>query len=252
MKNTIIISDIHGRDYWKQMLNQHDNIEKIIFLGDYFDSFDIPFEKQLSNFLDILELKKSNQFEIVMLLGNHDYIPNYEVKWSGYQKLHAREIEQLIKSNLHHLQICHRDEEYIFSHAGLSIEWLNKLEQLKELLDSPDNIDNIIDTVNMYLKYQSRVFDFGYFEERYADEGGDDEWQGPTWIRPRALKKANYEHWLKNNFIQIVGHTGVDKIDFLGKSTGGRYYFVDTMHWKNFEYLTIINNQLNLNLCHIH
>ena len=38
---------------------------------------------------------------------------------------------------------------------------------------------------------------------------------------------------MKIYYIQVVGHTHVKKIDIEGKSTGGRYYFIDTFDTSN-------------------
>jgi len=54
----IAIGDIHGRTDWKQIIS---NIEfdKVIFVGDYFDTHeDISPEQQKSNFEDLVEYKK--------------------------------------------------------------------------------------------------------------------------------------------------------------------------------------------------
>jgi hypothetical protein len=40
---------------------------------------------------------------------------------------------------------------------------------------------------------------------------------------------ANTNTVLKQELIQIVGHTHQQQIDIKGKSTGGKYYFIDTM-----------------------
>lgn len=249
MKNTLILSDIHGRKYWKEILNNHPEVTKVVFLGDYFDSFDILFQDQIANFLDIIALKESGDYEVVALFGNHDgYLPQMNHNWSGYQSQYANIIWMAMQPHIHHLQICHRDGDYIFSHAGISKDWLKCLG-LEERFNNSNNVDNILELVNNHLIYKPKVFDFNYFGKRMSyDETGDDIWQGPTWIRPRALKMSNYEHWLKSDFIQIVGHTGVDKIDFEGVSTGGRYYFIDTQHNVPFEYLTIIDGELKLNV----
>jgi hypothetical protein len=46
---------------------------------------------------------------------------------------------------------------------------------------------------------------------------------------------GNKDTFIKEQFIQVVGHTAVKTID-MGKSTGGRYYFIDTFG-TNGEYL---------------
>ena len=53
---------------------------------------------------------------------------------------------------------------------------------------------------------------------------------------------------LKKDYIQIVGHTQMQKIDLIGsdKFTGGRYYFIDTMDTSG-DYLVIQDNNLIVN-----
>ena len=49
MSKTIYIGDIHGRDVWAEIVAKHDDADNIVFIGDYFDSFDIPAVIQLDN-----------------------------------------------------------------------------------------------------------------------------------------------------------------------------------------------------------
>ena len=76
---TVFIGDTHGRDLWKQIVEVESDADKIIFLGDYFDSFDISGVVQLHNFNEIVEFKKNSDKEIVLLFGNHDhhYAPGF-------------------------------------------------------------------------------------------------------------------------------------------------------------------------------
>lgn len=67
---TLFLGDIHGRDIWKDIINK-ENPDKVIFIGDYFDSFNILWDIQLLNFLDIMEFKKNSEKEVITLLGNH-------------------------------------------------------------------------------------------------------------------------------------------------------------------------------------
>ena len=61
---------------------------------------------------------------------------------------------------------------------------------------------------------------------------------------------ANKKHpkSLKKDYIQVVGHTQMHKIDLKGSDqfTGGRYYFIDTMDTSG-DYLVIQDNQLTVN-----
>ena len=74
---------------------------------------------------------------------------------------------------------------------------------------------------------------------------GDETFQGPLWIRPKSLMKANYDT-LRNKVIQVVGHTYKNEIDKEGKSTGGRYYFVDVQETSQ-EYMIITDNNISFN-----
>ena len=70
---TIMIGDIHGRDTWKQIIAQEPDAYRIVFLGDYFDSFDIKGVEQLHNFNEIIKFKQETHQDVIMLFGNHDY-----------------------------------------------------------------------------------------------------------------------------------------------------------------------------------
>ena len=72
------------------------------------------------------------------------------------------------------------------------------------------------------------------------DPYGDSTVSSPIWIRPKSLQKANRDT-LRDQFIQVVGHTQQNKIDREGKSTGGRYYYIDTLGTSG-EYMIINDN----------
>ena len=46
---TIVLGDIHGRSNWKLALHQENQFDRVIFVGDYFDSFDITGVEQIHN-----------------------------------------------------------------------------------------------------------------------------------------------------------------------------------------------------------
>jgi hypothetical protein len=66
------------------------------------------------------------------------------------------------------------------------------------------------------------------------DPYGDSKTQTPIWIRPMSLMAGNKETFLKKDYIQIVGHTGVKMIDIKGKATGGRYYLIDAIDQQQY------------------
>ena len=97
---TIILGDTHGNDIWKKIVEE-ESPDKVIFVGDYFDSFDISFAKQMYNFNEILDYKKSGNAEVTLLIGNHDYhyLPFVYENYSGYQ-MHNRMTIENQKSQL--------------------------------------------------------------------------------------------------------------------------------------------------------
>jgi len=61
------IGDIHGRDTWKDILDQ--DFDLAVFVGDYFDSFDITAVEQIFNFEEIIRAKQqaSDVFNSIIL-----------------------------------------------------------------------------------------------------------------------------------------------------------------------------------------
>lgn len=71
MNKTVFIGDIHGRTIWKRIVKKEGQECKYIFIGDYFDSFDIPGIDQIHNFKEICEFKRENKDNVILLIGNH-------------------------------------------------------------------------------------------------------------------------------------------------------------------------------------
>ena len=63
------------------------------------------------------------------------------------------------------------------------------------------------------------------------------------------LQLSNKNTDLKKQYIQIVGHTQQDTIDIKGKSTGGRYYYIDTL--PSGEYLIDEDGEFSVGNCTI-
>jgi len=222
---TIFLGDTHGRSLWKDIVAK-ETPDRVVFIGDYFDSYDIGSAEQQFNFKDIITFKENNECEVIMLVGNHDYhyYPGGET-YSGYQYGAAPAIRQLLEENKHHLQMCYQLDNILCSHAGIGHNWLVEQEKYES--------GNIADFVNDIWNYKPIKFIF-YGLDPY----GDSKTQTPIWIRPRSLMAGNKDTFLKKDYIQIVGHTGVDQIDIKGKSTGGRYYFIDALDAGEYLILT--------------
>ena len=239
LKN-IYIGDIHGRDTWKQIVNEHEDADNIVFVGDYFDSYDIPGVVQLHNAKEIVEFKKEQELDptkkVYLLIGNHDhhYWPGVKEKGltSGYQPTMAFQFEQFFRENELMFQMAVMLDNRLCTHAGVSVEYMSDFRYWSH--DEYTDESHVVDWLNDMFKYQPNNFLYtaGYDKVKRgvpADGYGDDTWQCPIWIRPNSLQKVNKKTDLKKNYIQIVGHTQQTQIDVNGKATGGRYYYIDTL-----------------------
>jgi len=246
---TVVIADVHGRDMWKQIVAQENEADRFVFLGDYFDSFDISGVEQMHNFKEIVELKETSNKEVIMLIGNHDYHYFPEIgdsSTSGYQTRLAPSIKQLVDESRQHLQVAYRMGQFVFSHAGISSEWLD------DFIPSW-TLNTMVDQINDTFKYTPTNLCYRSYKITDIDNGivigsggfGNETYQGPMWIRPKALMEAN-KKTLRKKIIQVVGHTYQNEIDKEGKATGGRYYFVDVQETSQ-EYMIIIDNQISFN-----
>jgi len=235
---TVVIGDIHGRSIWKLIVHM-ENPDRVIFIGDYFDSFDIKGVEQIQNFKEIIEYKKTSGKEVILLVGNHDhhYYPEIgNTGTSGYQKGIAPNIIQIVDENRKYIQMAYQMDEYLFTHAGVSSVFMD------EAFGSNGwRVETIADDLNEMFKYRPGVFSFNGL-----DPYGDDEYQTPIWIRPRSLMRAN-RNTLRTRFIQVIGHTHVNKLDLVGaqKAAGGRYYLIDTLG-STGEYLVIQDGELSV------
>lgn len=239
---TLCLGDIHGRSNWKLAVHL-EKPDRVIFIGDYFDSFDISGVEQINNFKEIIQYKETSpSVEVILLIGNHDhhYFPETgDTGTSGYQNRIAPSITQVIDENRHHLQMAYQMDEFLFTHAGVSPEFMDEV-----FGKDGWNQDTIAEDLNELFKHKPKAFEFNGLES-----SGDNICQTPIWIRPRSLMRINKDHerGLKKKYIQVVGHTQVRKLDLEGsiKSAGGRYYFIDCMETTG-EYLIIEDEQLKV------
>lgn len=140
MKNpeVIIIPDVHGRSFWKEAIDkfpkeQFPNL-KIIFLGDYLDPYisvdNISNEDAFYNFNLILEQAKQDS-RIQLLIGNHDW--HYFVKLDTCRMdfMREKEIEALFRQNIDMFKLVEiielDDCKYVFSHAGITVDWIRDI-----------------------------------------------------------------------------------------------------------------------------
>ena len=225
---TVILGDIHGTNYWQTIIN-FEKPDRVVFVGDYFDSFQIPPQKQIENFKDILEYKKSGGAEVILLIGNHDHHYLKHVGYSGtsgYKPEIAFQAGELLEQA--DLKMAYQFKNILITHAGLSHVFMKKHFPNYDVKSVADDLNELFHHKPLIFKFNTQGF----------DPYGDDIFQSPIWIRQKSLMLANRNTELKEHYIQVFGHTQVKTIDTEGKSTGGKYYCIDSLSTSG-EYMCI-------------
>ena len=233
MEKVIIIGDIHGDSSWNDVLEKEKDFNKIIFLGDYFDSLDpnisIPF--QAYNLKEILKLDEIYpDKEIIRLIGNHDhqYFPEIIETCSGYNFKTKLLVQDLLDKNRHKFKMCYKLNDYIFTHAGVGMLFME--DNFGEDFD----VEEVDELLNDLWKYKPGKFSFTGW-----DPYGDNKIQTPIWIRPPSLMRGNKKSKLEKRYIQVIGHTN----DFI--SLNPRYIGLDLLNYKN-KYGVLENGEITI------
>ena len=228
----IVIGDTHGREIWKNIIDVEENFDKIIFLGDYFDSKErINVQHQISNFKDIVAFKESYISKVILLFGNHDfhYLNGISDRYSGFQHSDRKEISKYINDAYRKsiFSMCDVESPYLFSHAGLTKTWCVNNLTLKDY----SNFNSLMEEVNDLFFCFPLQFKFIHSEN--GSNTGDDIFQSSIWVRPESLFKDRLDF-----YTQIVGHTVQESIDIEKE-----VILIDTLG-SSKEYLVIKNGSL--------
>ena len=144
-KQIIIIPDVHGREFWKPIVEKHKNSKDtlIVFLGDYLDPYTtidgISESEAVINFIDIIN-EAASADNIITLLGNHDlhYFPQLLYSTYGCRRIESakHEICKIFDDNIDLFRVAYETRingrKYLFTHAGVLPGWLNWLTTLDE------------------------------------------------------------------------------------------------------------------------
>lgn len=133
MSKILIVPDVHGRAFWHRAMELVDQVDQIVFLGDYLDPYShegISFDLALEEFNKILEFKKEYPDLITLLVGNHDmhYIIEDFMDCSRRNTAILDQLHELYNSNLDLFNLIHIENDWLFSHAGVYKGWMDKYE----------------------------------------------------------------------------------------------------------------------------
>jgi len=248
MKKFVSVGDIHGSDRWKLLLfgtvtptkdyiqKIMDLIDKVVFVGDYTDSFD-KHAPIVENLKEIIDFKKEYGDKVVLLWGNHDvyyYTMNYgrdNVTGSRDEMLH--DLNQIFRSNYRYFQFSYQYENYIWTHAGIHRGWWehyvmpkikgNKESRFREYLNGSESISDILNI--MWELQDDSVF---MCSANRTKGGWGKKVGGPLWAGKEEISKKPIF-----GFHQIVGHTGIPEIrtfkTFGYKEDDTSVTFIDTL-----------------------
>ena len=209
-KEILIVPDVHGRDFWRDVLEYKD--VPIIFLGDYVapyvDYENISNEQSIEMFKEILQFRKDNPDRVTMLLGNHDcsYYIGTKVCNNRVDHENYDEIRKIFwnKDNVFKLthSITVNGKQFIFSHAGYTYKWILNSEELF----MSNNIDMILGDWDYLNRMNDRRSDLLWrnMKDTSHYRGGYDDAGSPIWA---DFQEHINDNELLTNKIQIFGHS---------------------------------------------
>jgi|688.fasta_scaffold07513_25 hypothetical protein len=226
MRYNIVIPDIH-QQYERLIRITNSEIvrgaEKVIFLGDYFDSFDYPHETQRTcEFLN----KNIDKENWIFLIGNHDvhyFSPNRSYRCSGWNSLSQTIIDSSLSFKPYEkMRWLYREEiagkDVMYSHAGLHNDLYKRLRtsfsDFAKFSDFVDYLNSSIDAT--CIQFADPYISAG------RDRGGKELVGGITWVDWYTFSPIPVVD-------QIVGHSTFTNPNWLNDNyIGSKNVCIDT------------------------
>jgi len=220
MTKLLVIPDVHGRTFWKQATQEHkDNVDRIIFIGDYLDSYDyegISQRDTVDNFKEIITFKKENEDKTILLLGNHDlpyFIKEFDYR-IRFDYENQKDIGALFKENIQYFKLAHEEDvngkKYLFTHAGLMNSWV---ERNKEIIGEP-TVDNLNKLLGL-TRGIAALSELSSYRSWIGEKSGSVVWSD---VREKIDDKSSADNIIPNEDsivemydYQIFGHTQLEK-----------------------------------------
>lgn len=206
----LVIPDVHGSTHWKKNFTDHiDEVDKCIYLGDYYDSF-LPEQKgeaAAKNLEDIISTTEPYKNKVKLLLGNHDISYLYQLRGSphvsGHQLRMTYRYSNIIINHLDRFDIAVKIDDWVFSHAGFTKTWYRNTKTRYDIMRGEIKIPKGPVRFSNWMLHTDKDLRMLNFSDHCWDPSGDSVQSPPTWIRPRSLFSDMY---YPN---QVVGHTEV-------------------------------------------
>ena len=215
MNKILVFGDIHGRTFWKEPSEKLiTEVDKIIFLGDYLDSYPDEWddkhtrEDDIYNFLEIIHFKTKHKDKVILLLGNHDYhyissLFNKECGGCRMDRENKNTIAQIFEEFKDYFQLAYEEningKRIFFTHAGIMKSWYERNKDVIGELTA-NNINNLLNS-NKGIKALAEV---SYYRGGYYSTGSI-LWSD---IRERfGPDSINEDELIDGIDLQVFGHT---------------------------------------------
>lgn len=265
MVKILTIGDIHGREIWKEFLFGtiekfeawkeqvftgkspefetslnivFSDVDKVVFVGDYFDSFTVSNGVMKANVLDIFLLKRQYPDKVFLLWGNHDvHYWDSSQRCSGFRAEMYYDFHDIVSENANLLDFSHQVGNVIWTHAGITADFLqlckNKYKGMERYPGETEELDTmrLADFLNEMWKYKWKAL---FFCGR--GRGGSDPVPGPLWADRWELTEDPPE-----GLHQFVGHTPVEEVCGAYIENVFSVNFVDCLERGLFKSVVVVN-----------
>ncbi len=196
MSKCLIIPDIHLKPWILQgaedILHKDSSIDMAVCLGDIVDDWGREYQLDIyeGTLITVLEFMTKHN-NTLLCYGNHDVSYMWGKEETGYsfaaRQLVLKYMDKIKNVCGSRLRFVHKVESVIFSHAGLTLNYVDEFCE-----DIRDDMDAVLNRINN---------DFGV-EELW-------KYTSPIWARPQP-GYSKYEMFAPG-YLHVVGHTPVEK-----------------------------------------
>lgn len=227
----LVFGDLHGENRWQKEVEKIDSYDRVIFMGDYMDSFTHYDVELIENLNNIIDFKNSYPDKVTLLLGNHDnhylFSDFPETRCSGFRSHIYLRVKTRFKNNEDFFQAAYQFEDLLFTHGGLlnvHYQHLNNIVKKEESMRYDTYLNMIFENKPRTMFLVSGL------------RGGGDSHSGIFWTDWRELIAE--KNILPIN--QIVGHTANFGGDF--EMRGDRFIFNTDSILRNDTFHEIYRN----------
>jgi len=225
------IGDTHGHPVVEEVKKLLPEYDKIIFIGDYVDSFTLTNPTISHNLFDLIQFRKDNPDKVVLLWGNHDlhYLFGSMLhRCTGYRPEARFDLYDMFNKNRELFKAAYQVNNSLWTHAGIHAGWYK--QRFNKYIKT-NNLEgfNISDQIcYAFDRYEKSLFDVGYLR------GGNYDVGGPFWCDRRELTNNPLR-----GYHQIVGHTKVSDYNTIHKYNDTSVTFIDIIesHMKDCGHL---------------